>query len=64
MGEDRVVGGAPDWGLTEGRIEALFDAPCYVVDFLPERVPAGAPGRFCSAGRAASGSGARLRTSC
>ena len=46
MADDRVVGGAPDWGLTEGRIEALFDAPCYVVDFLPERVPAGAPGRF------------------
>ena len=28
------------------RIDALFEEPCWVVDLLPEQVPADAPGQF------------------
>ena len=27
-------------------IDELFDAPCWVIDFLPERVPADSPGQY------------------
>ena len=28
------------------QVEALLEAPCYIVDFLPRTVPAGAPGQY------------------
>ena len=30
----------------EARVEALLEKPCWVLDFLPQRVPADSPGQY------------------